>query len=85
MVHFHAMSQFYGVFRASLVGVAGVADRRSLLLEDSGSHLAARKEALRRYFEYSLAEAERTGRWVVAPEPRRCGLAASQDCRSGGQ
>jgi GNAT superfamily N-acetyltransferase len=32
--------------------------------------LAARKHALSRYFYYSLEEAERTGRCIVAPDPR---------------
>ena len=38
--------------------------------EDFEGDLAARKHALSRYFEYSLEEAERTGRCVVAPDPR---------------
>jgi|SRR5579859_845014 len=39
------------------------------ITEDFGSDLAARKHALGRYFHYSLEEAERTGRCVVAPDP----------------
>jgi len=39
------------------------------ITEDFGSDLAARKHALSRYFHYSLEEAERTGRCVVAPDP----------------
>ena len=37
---------------------------------DFGNDLAARKYVLSRYFYYSLEEAERTGRSVVAPDPR---------------
>jgi ribosomal protein S18 acetylase RimI-like enzyme len=37
---------------------------------DFGPDLTARKDALSRYFEYSLGEAQRTGRCVVAPDPR---------------
>jgi GNAT superfamily N-acetyltransferase len=36
------------------------------LTDDFGNDLAARKQALRLYFTYSLQEAERTGRCVVA-------------------
>jgi ribosomal protein S18 acetylase RimI-like enzyme len=36
---------------------------------DFGSDLTARKSALIRYFHYSLMEAQRTGRCVVAPDP----------------
>lgn len=39
------------------------------ITEDFGADLTARKRALRRYFEYSLEEAERIGRCVVAPDP----------------
>jgi GNAT superfamily N-acetyltransferase len=38
--------------------------------EGFGNDLAARKHALSRYFHYSLEEAERTGRCIVAPDPR---------------
>jgi len=34
-----------------------------------GTDLTARKHALSRYFHYSLAEAERTGRCIVAADP----------------
>jgi GNAT superfamily N-acetyltransferase len=37
--------------------------------EGFGSDLAARKHALSLYFHYSLEEAQRTGRCVVAPDP----------------
>jgi hypothetical protein len=40
------------------------------ITEGFGSDLAARKQALSRYFHYSLEEAQRTGRCVVAPDPR---------------
>ena len=40
------------------------------ITEDFGNDLAARKRALNLYFHYSLEEAERTGRCVVAPDPR---------------
>jgi len=40
------------------------------ITEDFGDDLAARKQALIHYFHYSLEEAERTGRCVVAPDPR---------------
>jgi len=40
------------------------------ITEDFGDDLAARKQALSHYFHYSLEEAERTGRCVVAPDPR---------------
>ena len=39
------------------------------ITEGFGSDLAARKQALSRYFHYSLEEAQRTGRCVVAPDP----------------
>ena len=39
------------------------------ITEDFGNDLAGRKQALSRYFYYSLEEAERTGRCVVAPDP----------------
>src|ERR1700745_1464923 len=35
-----------------------------------GDDLAARKTALQQYFHYSLEEAERTGRCVLASDPR---------------
>lgn len=40
------------------------------ITEDFGDDLAARKHALSLYFHYSLEEAERTGRCVLAPDPR---------------
>src|ERR1700681_1875649 len=40
------------------------------ITEGFGNDLAARKHALSRYFHYSLEEAGRTGRRVVAAEPR---------------
>jgi GNAT superfamily N-acetyltransferase len=40
------------------------------ITEDFGNDLAARKRALNLYFHYSLEESERTGRCVVAPDPR---------------
>jgi GNAT superfamily N-acetyltransferase len=40
------------------------------ITEDFGNDIAARKSALNLYFHYSLEEAERTGRCVVAPDPR---------------
>ena len=40
------------------------------ITEGFGSDLAARRQALSRYFHYSLEEAGRTGRCVVAAEPR---------------
>jgi hypothetical protein len=40
------------------------------ITEDFGNDLAARKHTLNLYFQYSLEEAERTGRCVVAPDPR---------------
>ncbi len=40
------------------------------ITEDFGNDLPARKRALNLYFHYSLEEAERTGRCIVAPEPR---------------
>ena len=40
------------------------------ITEDFGNDLATRKHALNLYFHYSLEEAERTGRCVVAPDPR---------------
>ncbi len=39
------------------------------ITDDFGTDLAGRKHALSCYFEYSLAEAQRTGRCVVAPDP----------------
>jgi ribosomal protein S18 acetylase RimI-like enzyme len=39
------------------------------ITEDFGDAVGARKHALSRYFNYSLEEAERTGRCVVAPDP----------------
>lgn len=39
------------------------------ITDDFGTEVTARKHALSRYFHYSLAEAERTGRCVVAPDP----------------
>jgi len=39
------------------------------ITDDFGTDLAARKQALSRYFHYSLEEAERSGRCVVAPDP----------------
>jgi GNAT superfamily N-acetyltransferase len=39
------------------------------ITEDFGEDLPARKRALIRYFHYSLEEAERTGRCVIAPDP----------------
>jgi len=39
------------------------------ITNDFGIDLAARKYALTSYFEYSLNEAHRTGRCVVAPDP----------------
>jgi len=39
------------------------------ITEGFGNDLAARKHALSGYFHYSLEEAERTGRCVVAPDP----------------
>ena len=39
------------------------------ITDDFGTDLVARKQALSRYFHYSLEEAERTGRCVVAPDP----------------
>jgi GNAT superfamily N-acetyltransferase len=40
-----------------------------VITDDFASDLTARKCALSRYFHYSLAEAERTGRCVLAPDP----------------
>jgi ribosomal protein S18 acetylase RimI-like enzyme len=37
--------------------------------EDFGTNLPARKQALSCYFEYSLGEAQRTGRCVLCPDP----------------
>lgn len=37
--------------------------------DDCGTDIAARKRVLSRYFHYSLEEAERTGRCVVAQDP----------------
>lgn len=39
------------------------------ITDDFGTDIAARKRILSRYFHYSLAEAERTGRCVVASDP----------------
>lgn len=39
------------------------------ITDDFGADLAARQNALHRYFEYSLGEAQRTGRCVVARDP----------------
>jgi len=39
------------------------------ITEDFGSDLSARKDRLKRYFHYSLEEAQRTGRCVLAPDP----------------
>jgi ribosomal protein S18 acetylase RimI-like enzyme len=39
------------------------------ITEDCGPDFAQREQALRRYFEYSLAEAQRTGRCIVASDP----------------
>ena len=39
------------------------------ITDDLGDNLAARRRALSRYFEYSLGEAQRTGRCVFAPDP----------------
>jgi len=39
------------------------------ITEDFGSNLSARKDTLKRYFQYSLEEAQRTGRCVLAPDP----------------
>ena len=40
------------------------------ITEDFGGDFVARRQALSRYFRYSLEEAERTGRCVVAEDPR---------------
>jgi ribosomal protein S18 acetylase RimI-like enzyme len=40
------------------------------ITEDFGTNLAQREQALTCYFEYSLGEAQRTGRSVLAPDPR---------------
>jgi len=40
------------------------------ITEGFGGDLVARRRALNRYFHYSLKEAERTGRCVVAEDPR---------------
>jgi GNAT superfamily N-acetyltransferase len=40
------------------------------ITEDFGAGVSAREQALASYFRYSLDEAERTGRCVVAPDPR---------------
>jgi hypothetical protein len=40
------------------------------ITEGLGDDLAARKHALSLYFHYSLEEADRTGRCIVAPDPR---------------
>ena len=39
------------------------------ITDDFGSDLTARRRALIRYFHYSLAEAERTGRCILARDP----------------
>src|ERR1700693_4055197 len=39
------------------------------IADDFGTDLTARKHALSRYCHYSLAEAERNGRCIVAPDP----------------
>jgi len=39
------------------------------ITEGFGNDLAARRQALGRYFHYSLEEAHRTGRCVLAPDP----------------
>jgi GNAT superfamily N-acetyltransferase len=39
------------------------------ITDDFGTDLTARKRALSRYFHYSLADAERIGRCIVAPDP----------------
>jgi len=39
------------------------------ITDDFGIDLTARKQALSHYFHYSLEEAQRTGRCVVAPDP----------------
>ena len=39
------------------------------ITNDFATDLGARKQALIRYFHYSLEEAERTGRCIVAPDP----------------
>jgi ribosomal protein S18 acetylase RimI-like enzyme len=39
------------------------------ITDDFGTDLRARKHALSRYCHYSLAEAERIGRCIVAPDP----------------
>ncbi len=58
------------------------------ITEDFGDDLAARKHALSLYFHYSLEEAERTGRCVLAPDPRARGrslvTAAVSPCRCDG-
>lgn len=40
------------------------------ITDDFGNDLAARKRALNLYFHYSLEEADRTGRCVLAPDPK---------------
>jgi GNAT superfamily N-acetyltransferase len=39
------------------------------ITDDFGTNLAARRQALSCYFEYSLGEAQRTGRCVLASDP----------------
>ena len=39
------------------------------ITDDFGDNLSARKDTLKRYFHYSLEEAQRTGRCVLAPDP----------------
>ena len=41
----------------------------SAISEDFGTDVAARQHALKFYFRYSLEEARRTGRCVIAPDP----------------
>src|ERR1700726_3463298 len=41
----------------------------SSITDDFADDVTARKGVLKRYFHYSLAEAERTGRCVLAPDP----------------
>ena len=53
------------------------------ITEDFGNDLAARKRALNLYFHYSLEESERTGRCVIASDPR-LGAAAWLLPRSAG-
>src|SRR5262252_683124 len=41
-----------------------------VITDDFGPDLAARRHALSQYFEYSLGEAQRTGRCIIAADPR---------------